>query len=185
MFYALVMAGVFLPGSSIVEEKERGTLMAMLVTPARVPEILVAKWTFGTALAVALSVMTLVLNRATGSNPLDVFVVIVVAASLNAMLGLLAGVVAKDSTMLFGMLKGTGWFLFAPAIFYVFPSWPQWIAKLFPLYWIIEPIWQVSVMGRSITTVWFELLVAVAMILALAPLTLLLARRMQNRMAVG
>ncbi|MBK8463915.1 MAG: hypothetical protein IPL36_13145 [Nigerium sp.] len=33
VFFALVMAGIFLPASSLVEEKEQGTLTALLVTP--------------------------------------------------------------------------------------------------------------------------------------------------------
>jgi ABC-2 type transport system permease protein len=185
IFYALVMAGVFLPGSSLVEEKERGTLMAVLVTPARVSEVLFSKWVFGTVLALTLSVATLLLNRAMGARPLEVFAVLFVAAALTAMIGLFAGVVAKNSTVLFGLLKGTGWLLFAPAIFYLFPDWPQWIAKLFPLYWIIEPIWQVSVMGRPISTVWVELTIAVGITLALVPLVAWLARRMQSQMAAS
>jgi ABC-2 type transport system permease protein len=185
IFYALVMAGVFLPGSSLVEEKERGTLMAVLVTPARVSEVLFSKWVFGTVLALTLSVATLLLNRAMGARPLEVFAVLFVAAALTAMIGLFAGVVAKNSTVLFGLLKGTGWLLFAPAIFYLFPDWPQWIAKLFPLYWIIEPIWQVSVMGRPISTVWAELTIAVGITLALMPLVAWLARRMQSQMAAS
>jgi ABC-2 type transport system permease protein len=185
VFYALVMAGVFVPGSSIVEEKEKGTLMAMLVTPVRVNEILVSKWTFGTVLASIMATVTLLLNSALGSRPFEVLAVVMIAAALTSMIGLLVGVVSKDSTMLFGLIKGTGVLLFAPAIFYLFPDWPQWIAKLFPLYWVLEPIWQVSIMGESIATVWFELSVALAITVAMVPLTVLLARRMQNRMAAG
>ncbi len=185
VFYALVMAGVFTPGSSIVEEKEKGTLMALLVTPVRTSEVLAAKWVFGATLALAMSTVTLALNRALGGNALDLLVVLAIAAAMTAMLGLLVGVFSKNSTVLFGLLKGVGWFLFAPAIFYLFPNWPQWIAKLFPLYWIIDPIWQVGVMGERVTTVAFELAVAVAITIALVPLTLWLARRMQAQMAAG
>lgn len=185
VFYALVMAGVFVPGSSLVEEKEKGTLMALLVTPTRVSEILVSKWSFGLALATVMSGVTLALNGALGSRPFEVLAVLVVAAAMTSMIGLLVGVVSKDSTMLFGLIKGTGFILFMPALFYLFPDWPQWIAKLFPLYWIIEPIWQVSVMGERISTVWFELVVAVGITLAMLPPTIMLARRMQNRMAAG
>ena len=74
--------------------------------------------------------------------------VILVAGALSSVLGILAGVYAKDSSIMFAIMKGSGIFLFAPTVFYIFPEWPQWIAKLFPLYWIIEPIWQVSVMAR-------------------------------------
>jgi ABC-2 type transport system permease protein len=101
------------------------------------------------------------------------------------MLGLVVGVFARDSTVMFGIVKGMGIFLFAPTLFYVFPEWPQWIAKLFPLYWVIEPIWQVSVMGESISTVWFELMVAVGITLALVPLVVWLARKMQTQMAAS
>lgn len=185
VFYALVMAGIFVPGSNLVEEKEQGTLMALLVTPVRIGDVLAAKWALGTLLATVLAVATLVLNRALGANWLQVFVVALVAASLSSMIGLLIGTFAKDSAMMFGLVKGLGIFLFAPTLFYIFPDWPQWIAKLFPLYWILEPIWRVSIMGGSIAEVWLELAVAVGITLALIPVIGLVARRVQTQMAAG
>lgn len=185
VFYALVMAGVFVPGSNLVEEKERGTLMAMLVTPVSTADVLAAKWLLGTAFATVMAAITLVLNQALGSNWLEVLVVVFVAGALSSMIGLLIGVFAKDSTVMFGIVKGLGIFLFAPTIFYIFPNWPQWIAKLFPLYWIIEPIWQVSIMGGSLSGVWTELTVAIGITIALVPLIALVARKMQAQMAAG
>ena len=185
VFYALVMAGVFIPGSSLVEEKEKGTLMALLVTPVKTSEVLVAKWLFGTALATVMSTVTLLLNGAMGPRPLEVFVVVLVAAMMTSAIGILVGVVSKNSTVLFGLIKGMGLILFAPAVFYMFPDWPQWIAKLFPLYWVIEPIWAVSVNSEPIASVAFELAVALAITVALFPVTLWLARRMQSQMAAG
>jgi len=183
VFYALVMAGLFVPGSNLVEEKEQGTLMAMLVTPVRTADVLVAKWLLGVILASVMGVASLALNGALGSNWLQVVLVVLVAAMLSAMLGVLVGVFAKDSSIMFGIVKGAGIFLFAPAVFYIFPEWPQWIARLFPLYWIIEPIWQVSVMGESITTVWGEIAIALGITAALGVLAWRLARRMQAQMA--
>ncbi|MDH4139731.1 MAG: ABC transporter permease [Coriobacteriia bacterium] len=183
VFYALVMAGIFVTGSNLVEEKEQGTFMAMLVTPARIGDILAAKWMLGTLLASVLAAATLVLNQALGSNWLQVFVVVAVAAGLSSMIGLLMGTFAKDSTIMFGLVKGLGIFLFAPTLFYIFPQWPQWIAKLFPLYWILEPIWRVSILGGSISEVWVELVVAVGITVALVPVIGLVARRVQAQMA--
>jgi ABC-2 type transport system permease protein len=183
VFYALVIAGLFVPGSNLVEEKEQGTLMAMLVTPVKSGEVLVAKWLLGVILATVLGVASLALNGAMGANWFQVILVILVAAGLSAMLGVVVGVFAKDSAIMFGIVKGTGIFLFAPTLFYVFPEWPQWIARLFPLYWIIEPIWQVSVMGESITTVWFEIVVAIGITAAFGVLAAWLAKRMQAQMA--
>lgn len=183
VFYALVMAGLFVPGSNLVEEKEQGTLMSLLVTPVKASEVLIAKWLLGVILAVVLAVASLALNGALGANWAEVLVVVVVAGALSSVLGILAGVYAKDSSIMFAIVKGSGLFLFAPAIFYVFPEWPQWIAKLFPLYWIIEPIWQVSVMGEGLGAVWFELVVALGITAALGVLAWWLARRMQAQMA--
>lgn len=185
MFYALVMAGVFIPSSSLVEEKERGTLMALLVTPVSMREVLAAKFCLGALLATVLSLMTLALNRALGPSPPAVLAVVSVAAVLTALIGVLAGMVSRSSTALFGLLKGTGWFLFAPAIFYVFPDWPQWIAKLFPLYWIIDPIWQVCVLGNPLSEVGFELAVACAISALLAAVALAVAERPGSRLTAA
>ena len=177
VFYALVMAGVFVPGSSLVEEKERGTLLALLVSPVKLKEVLIAKWAIGFLFSGFMASATLLLNRAFGPRPLDVLAVIAVAAFLTAMIGLLVGVVSRSSTMLFALVKGSGIFLFMPVVFYLFPEWPQWIAKMFPLYWIIEPIWQVSIMGEPLKGVAFELAVATAIALVLIPVVLLAGRR--------
>ncbi|HET6498136.1 MAG TPA: ABC transporter permease, partial [Coriobacteriia bacterium] len=183
VFYALTIAGIFVPGSNLVEEKEQGTLMAMLVTPVTIGEVLAAKWTLGVVLASTMATVTLLLNQALGANWLEVIVVVLVAAALSSMIGLLIGTVAKDSTIMFGIVKGLGIFLFAPALFYIFPEWPQWIAKLFPLYWVIEPIWTVAVMGGSIREVWIELGVAIGITAALVPVVAAVARRVQAQMA--
>lgn len=178
VFYALAMAGMWVPSSSLVEEKERGTMTALLVTSVRVNEVLAAKWLLGFLFAAFLAAVTLLLNQAFGPRPLEVMVVVIIAAALTSMIGLLIGIYSKTATMLFTLIKSLGIFLFVPVIFYLFPDWPQWIAKLFPLYWVIEPIWAVSIMGESLNQVWFEMLVAAAITLALVPLALLMKKRM-------
>jgi len=183
VFYALTMAGIFVPGSNLVEEKEQGTLMALLVTPVRIGEVLAAKWSLGVLLASVMAAATLLLNQALGANWWQVLVVVLVAGALSSMIGLLIGTFAKDSTIMFGVVKGLGIFLFAPTLFYIFPEWPQWIAKLFPLYWILEPIWTVAIMGGSLSDVWVELTVAVGITVALVPLVGMVARRVQTEMA--
>lgn len=179
VFYALVMAGLFVPSSSLVEEKEQGTIKALLVTPARAADVLVAKWSLGVILASIMSVVSLVLNRALGSNWLEVLGVVAVAAMLTSTLGIIVGAVASDSQMLFGIVKGVGIFLFAPVAFYMFPDWPQWIAKLFPLYWIIDPIWRVAVLGGHLSEVLSEIGVALGITAALGVVAWSRGKRMQ------
>ncbi|MBS3973792.1 MAG: ABC transporter permease [Actinobacteria bacterium] len=185
MFYALVLAGVTVPAASLVDEKEKGTLTAVLVTPAKISEVLIAKWALGVVLASSMSMVTLTLNGAIGPRPAEVLLVVLVAAILTSSLGLLVGVVSKNSAMMLGVIKGVGFVLFAPALWYIFPEWPSWIAKLFPLYWIIDPVWHVSIMRAPVTDVLPELAVATGITFALLGLVVVLARKMQAQTSTG
>jgi ABC-2 type transport system permease protein len=87
------------------------------------------------------------------AQPLLLLVVFVLGAFLGVELGLLFGMLSKDQTILVAYMKAFGIFLVAPALFIVFPSWPQWIAKLFPTYYIANPIFRVSIYAEG----WSEL----------------------------
>ncbi len=182
MMYALFIAGAFVPASSLVEEKENGTLSALLVSPVKASEVLLAKGLLGTTLAFVMAFMTLFLNDALGGQPFLLVVVVLAAAAFSSVLGVAIGAASRDSASMFTLVKGSGIFLFAPVAFYLFPEWPQWIAKLFPTYWTIDPIWQVAVLGKGFDAVWLDLLVALAIALALIPLIRLLSIRMQRKL---
>lgn len=184
LMYALVMAGMFVPAATLVEEKETGTLTAVLVTPATAVEVVAAKAALGVILAFAMSLVTLVLNQALGEHALALVVVVLAASVFAALLGLVLGTSAKDTTAMFTMAKGAGIFLMGPVIFYLFPDWPQWIAKIFPTFWMIDPIWQVGVQGAGLADVWLDLVVAAAIGIALLPVIARLSRRMV-RLAAG
>ena len=181
VMFALFVAGAFVPASSIVDEKIRGTFTAILVTPARVGEVLAAKAALGVILAFGMSLATLLLNNAVGSNWAHLLVVVLLGAVFTALLGLLIGSVAKDGATLFTIVKSSGILIFGPVIFYLFPEWPQWIARLFPTYWVIDPIWRVSVLGEGLGDVWVPMVVAVILGILLVGLIARLSRRMLAR----
>jgi ABC-2 type transport system permease protein len=191
MMYALFIAGAFVPASSLVEEKESGTLSALLVTPLRTSEVLVAKGALGLLLAFVMAVMTLVLNDALGGRPAELVLVLFVAAGFSAMLGLVIGTASRDSAGLFTLVKSSGIVLFGPVAFYLFPEWPQWVARLFPTYWAIDPIWQVGVLGRGLgygeglEAVWLKLVIALVLSVALVPVVGALSRRMERQIGGG
>lgn len=185
LMYALVMAGMFVPAATLVEERETGTLTAMLVTPATAGEVVAAKACLGVILAFAMSLVTLLLNGALGAHPVALVAAVFVAALYAALLGLVLGTAAKDTTAMFTMSKGAGIFLMGPVIFYMFPDWPQWIAKLFPTYWMIDPIWEVGVQGAGFAEIWPEMVVSLAICLALVPIIVRLSRRMVGLAAQG
>ena len=185
MMYALVIAAVFLPAVSIADEREKGTLDALIVTPVKLSEVMAAKGILGVVLALAMTVVTLFLNNAFGAEPFALFVVLLFGSILCAEIGLIFGAVAKDTTAVFALIKGTGILLIGPTVFYIWPDWPQWIGKLFPTYWVINPIFEVSLNNGSLGDVWVELLVAAGIIVVLGGALVALTKRLGTQLATA
>lgn len=182
--YALVITAVFLPSFSLADEREKRTLSALVVTPLKLGEIVMAKGILGFVLAMAMAV-TLYLNNALTARPGALIVVLMVAAVLLVEVGLVYGTAAKDITGVFTLIKGTAFILLSPTIFYIFPSWPQWIAKLIPTYWVINPVYEVTINDAGLADVWFELTIGAGVIaLMVVPVTFL-TRRLVTKLALA
>ena len=185
VMYALMIVGVFLPALSLAEERENGTLTALSVTPARLGEVVAAKGIAGFVLGAVMSLVTLGLNGALQAGALPLTVVLLLASALCAQLGLIYGTVSKDATALYALIKGTGFLMVGPTVFYIFPHWPQWIAKLLPTYWIINPIFEVTQAGAGLVDIWGELAVAAGIIVILWVPIAALTRRLGGQLAAG
>lgn len=185
MMYALVVASVFLPAFSLADEREKGTLNALIVTPVKLTEVVTAKGILGVILAFAMTILTLWLNDALGANPLALLVVLLFGAILCVEVGLIYGTASKDVTAVFTLIKGTAILLIGPTAFYIFPDWPQWIAKLFPTYWVVNPIFEVTLNNAGLGDVWVELLIATGVIVLLALPIVLLTRRLGTKLATA
>ncbi len=185
MMYALVVAAVFLPAFSIADEREKGTLNALIVTPVKLSEVITAKGFLGVILALAMTIFTLFLNNALGGDPVALLVVLLFGSILCVEIGLIFGTVSKDSTAVFALIKGTGILLIGPTAFYIWPDWPQWIGKLFPTYWVINPIFEVSLNNAGLGDVWVELLVAAGVIVLLGVAVVVLTKRLGRQLATA
>ena len=183
IMYALMIVGLYLPALSLTQEKEQGTLLALSVTPARLGEVVAAKGIAGFVMGAVMSLVTLGLNGALSVGALPLAVVLLLASALFAQLGLIYGTACKDPTALYAVIKGTGFLLVGPTVFYIFPHWPQWIAKLIPTYWIINPIFEVTLNGSGLGDVWGELLVAAGIIALLWVPIAALTRRLGTGLA--
>lgn len=184
IMYAVAIAGAFVPAASIVEEKEKGTINSVLVTPTTVQDFLAGKAGLGIVLAMATGIITLLLNNAFGSHPWTLLLSLLVAAVMMAEFGLILGVFAKDSNVLFALMKSAGILLFYPIVFYIWPSLPQWIAKISPTYWFLQPIFEVGVKDASFGDVWIQLLIAFAWILVLIPAVGAMSKRLEQKVAI-
>ena len=183
VMYAVIIAGLFLPASSMVEEREKRTLDALLITPVRMSEILVGKGALGVLLAVMMGWVTLALNDAFGSQPLAMTLFLLLGGVMMAELGLVVGSWAKDSNTLFTTVKGGALLVVAPVLFTLFPGLPQWIAQLFPTYYFLQPIYDMAVTGTTFSEHLVELAACVAICLALLPAVSAMGRRLEQQMA--
>jgi ABC-2 type transport system permease protein len=176
-----VLVGAFLlPATFLVQEKEKKTLTALLVTPLSFAEVLVAFGALGTVLAVLMGLAVLVLNVGL-SSPLLLLLPLVLGSILMAEWGLTAGLLVKDMNSLFANIKLFGILFYAPAIVLLFPSWPQWIARIFPTFYIVNPVYRVSIFGEGWSEIGWQIYVLVGFIfLFFLPLTIL-ARNASKR----
>ncbi|MDH5372178.1 MAG: ABC transporter permease [Acidimicrobiia bacterium] len=184
MIYAVAISAAFVPAASIVQEKEKGTINSVLVTPTTVNEFLAGKAGLGIVLGMATGIITLILNNAFGNHPLTLTIVLLVAAVMMAEIGLILGIFAKDSNMLFALMKSGGILLFYPVVFYIWPSLPQWIAKIAPTYWFLQPIFEVGVKDASFGDIWIQLVIALAWIAVLLPAVFAMAKRLEQKVAI-
>ena len=146
--------------------------------------MLSAKGFFGFLLAIVVAFVTLALNGVLGSNYVALLVTLAVAALMSVEFGLIFAASAKDIKTLYTLVKTLNIILFAPVFFYLFPSWPQWIAKLFPSYWFFDPMFEISLKSAVLADVWTDLLIALVICVALLPLIGVLGRRMERSIAL-
>jgi ABC-2 type transport system permease protein len=184
VLYVLIIAGVFVTAFNLVDERESRTLEAILVTPVRFVEVLSAKGALGFLLAIFLAFVTLFLNGALGSSYAALLVALTVGALMSTEFGLIFAAASKDVKTLYTLMKTLNILLFAPVFFYIFPDWPQWIAKLFPTYWFLDPVFEITLEGATLADVWTSLVIALVLCAALLPVIALLARRMERSIAL-
>lgn len=185
LMMAVAVAAAFIPAASIVQEKEDRTLSALLVSPASMGNVITAKAAFGVLLALFTGFFTLVLNDALLGKSLAHLVIMLVAALMMVQFGLLLGMWARDSATMFAAWKGGAILLFFPTVFYIWPDLPQWIAKLGPTYYFIDPAFRVIAEGADLGDVIGTLALGTVIIAAMIPIVVMAARRLERNLASG
>jgi ABC-2 type transport system permease protein len=166
---SIILAGVMVPSSSLVNEKVKRTLTALSVSPATLGEILIAKGLLGLFISALSGLLMLFLNRAFGTQPLLLVGVMLLGAAFGTTIGLMIGMLVKDINTLFTVIKSLGIFLYAPGFIFMFPEIPQWIAQIFPTYYIIQPVLEISQNDATLA----EIAPQIAILVGLLVLTIL------------
>ena len=179
---AVLIAGALTPATSLVEEKEKRTLTALLVTPTRLSDVLLGKGRLG-------------LHPGNGNRRRDpgaerrarreprrpAILVLVLATLMAAEVGLMLGSFAKDTKALYTIWKSGAIVLVAPVVFFIWPNLPQWIAKIFPTYYFLSPLFDIAIRGAGLADVWVELAIGFAVCAVLLPGVTALGRRMEAK----
>jgi ABC-2 type transport system permease protein len=113
---AVALSAIFLPAASLLQEREKGTIQAILATPASASDLLVAKGTIGLVLALLTGILTLFFNLGFGTQFWSNLAVVAVAGLMCAPIGLILGAAVKDMQTMFSVWKSGGIVLFAPDV---------------------------------------------------------------------
>jgi ABC-2 type transport system permease protein len=178
---AIFYGGMMLPASSLIKEKQRRTLEALNVTPATVTDIFTAKGIIGAVLATIMGVLTLAISTSFGSAPALLVMVLGLGAVLAAEIGLLVGAYVRDMNTLFAFWKFGGILLFGPAIVYMFPQIPSWIGYIFPTFYVIKPVVDISVSGLGFGAASLYIAILIGIVIVMALVVMSIVRRLSTQ----
>lgn len=165
---SVMIGGIMVPATSMVEEKQARTLSALTTTPMAMREVFMTKGLMGVLLSVFSGIAILTLNGGWGANPALLLLVLALGGTLASSFGILLGSRVRDINTLFAVIKGIGILLYAPGIIALFPDTiPQWVARLFPTYYIMQPIMDISQHSAGLGDIALDLVILLALIAAL------------------
>ena len=171
---AVMMGGIFIPATSLIDYKQHKTLEALLSAPVTPYEVIIAKLLLGGLISFLMGLMILFLNRSLSLNTLPLMLVLAVVALSASSLGCIIGVISKDMKSVTTLTQSLMLLMYAPAILNFFPSIPDWIQKLFPTYYFFSPLLKLSDGSFSDADVWeLVALFGVLLILVAALLTVI------------
>ncbi|MCU0262477.1 MAG: ABC transporter permease [Candidatus Nanopelagicales bacterium] len=183
--YAVVVAALFVPAASILDERVKGTLNAVLATPASMGEVLASKALFASVLSVLMGVVTLLINQAFSGEVLGIVLALVLGTAMLVQLGLVLGLWVKDMNTLYTWIKAGGILIVLPGLLALFPTLPEWISKLAPTYYFLQPIYDLSVGGATLADVLPTLGICLLICVALFPLLWWSARTTEQHRLEG
>jgi ABC-2 type transport system permease protein len=178
---AVFFGGMMLPASSLIHEKQRRTLEALNVTPATISDVFISKGFIGVVLATFMGVVTLAISTSFGGSPAALVVILALGAVLAAEIGLLAGAYIQDMNTLYAFWKFGGLLLFGPAVVFMFPQIPSWVGYIFPTFYVIKPVTDISVLGLGFGSIALYVGILLAIVAVLGLVVMSIIRRLSTQ----
>jgi ABC-2 type transport system permease protein len=147
-FIVLILESISLAALISSEIQER-TVTAILSTPARVGDIIIAKGALGAFVAFSEAAIILLLIRAYGPAPLIVLAALLLGAIMVTGVAMIAGSAGRElmDTMLLGMLFMIP--LAIPGVAILFPGQPAAWVQFLPSYGIVQIVYGATVEGAG------------------------------------
>jgi ABC-2 type transport system permease protein len=185
LIMAVTVGGLFISASTLIEEKVARTLNAVTTTVASLWDVYAAKLVLGVIVGIVIGLVTLALNRTLGGQPALLIAAIALGALAASVLGILLGSISKDMETFMAIVKVLGTVLYAPGVLALVPQVPSWIAKLFPTYYIMNPILEITQQGAGLDGVLTDLSILAAIVGALLIVLAVLVERQQQEIALA
>jgi len=159
VMYAIFIGGTTLPSALIVDEVSKRTISAVAITPASLGELLAAKAITGFLTSFAMGISILIMNQIFTGNVWLLILFMALGALFAVELGITIGGFSKDMTTAWTYVKLVGFMAFMPVILEFFPQLPDWISQIFPTYYLIGPIIDITQHGAQFADVWLDALI--------------------------
>ncbi len=182
---AVLLGGLLAPSTSLIDEKQSRTLVALTTTPATLLEVYLAKVILGLILGLFTGWATLYLNDAFAGQALLLILVLALGALAASLLGALLGTLSKDIDTFIAIVKALGILLYAPGILALIPSIPEWVAKVFPTYYMVDPVIQISQRGAGFGELAGEIGILAAFVATLLLALVFVAERQKEKIALA
>lgn len=144
---AIFFGGMFIPSTSIIDEKRKKTLDALKVSGIHLYEIIASKWIFGFIVSLSITIIIFIINNIFIINPTMLIIFTLLGAVMANFIGTILGIYLNDFATLLSFWKIGGIVLFFPVVGYLFPKIPEILSKFFPTYYIIKPILEIIERG--------------------------------------
>lgn len=143
-----VLGGLTVTASTLVEEKEKKTLAAILAAPVELWEVLAGKTLAGFSLAFGAAVLVLALNQGLGPNWATQLVLVALGSLLFAALGTLVGLSVKGQAAANAAISGLYAVFFMPVALADISHTMRMLASWTPTYYLQTALNQ-AVLGGS------------------------------------
>jgi len=184
LIMSIVLGGLFFPAASLLDEKKDRTLVALTSTPTSLLDVYLSKTLMGFILSGIMGSVILLINGAFVGQVALLLLVIALGGLMSSSFGIILGSVSKDMDTFMGIVKGAGILLYAPGILKIFPQVPDWIGRIFPTYYLMNPLLEVTQNGAGFADIFIDVVVMVVLVAALLFLLNSVIGRQQQKLAL-